>query len=256
MIKSVHKAMRILSVLSDSKGKPVKLSDISDTIGENKSTCSHILKTLEQDGYVEQVSHSKGYTLGPSSYCLTRYGKYNDDFVALSRPVLRYLHKHTEQTVILAIIQNNTKFIIDYIDVEKRIFTEDANIRPDDIYRTATGRIMLANMDNRLVIELYEKLGNPGDDWTAVNSLETLQKELSRIDKRGVLRTVATYDDECHIGYAAPIYRRGRCIAAVGVAIYCNTDEMDEILNQRDEKIKLYLKKSANEITRRLNYSE
>lgn len=229
--------------MSDSKGKPVKLSEISETINENKATCAHILKTLEQDGYVDKVSRSKGYTLGPSAYCLTRYGKYNDDFVALSRPILRYLHKHTEQTVILAVIQNNTKFIIDYIDEEKRIFKEDASIRPDDIYRTATGRIMLANMDNRSVMQLYEKLGNPNEFWTDVNSLESLQKELSRIDKHGVLRTVAFNGDECHIGYAAPVFRKGKCVAALGVAIYCEKHEMDAILEQKDDKIKLYLKK-------------
>ena len=88
-IKSLKKALRILNTLSDGQNKPVTLSELSLLTGTTKSTCAHILSTLVSEGYAERVSHTKGYVLGPAAYCLSRYGKYDDEFIALCRPVMR-----------------------------------------------------------------------------------------------------------------------------------------------------------------------
>ena len=75
MINSVHKAMNILSIISDAENKPVTLTEISQKSGINASTCAHIISTLSEDGYVERVSHREGYILGPETYILTRFGQ-------------------------------------------------------------------------------------------------------------------------------------------------------------------------------------
>mgnify|MGYP006864391514 CR=1 FL=1 len=43
-----------------------------------------------------------------------------------------------------------------YIDTEKML-SEISEIMPDDVYRTATGRIIMANMDKSDIKEVFEK---------------------------------------------------------------------------------------------------
>ena len=143
MIHSVQKAMHILSVLSDAKNQPVPLMDIAERTGYPKPTCAHLLETLCHDGYAVRVSQTKGYILGPALYCLTRYGRYEEELVSLCRPVMRWMERNSHATVVLSVIQSHHKFIIDYADAEQNLFSEHPKIRTDDIYRTATGRAII-----------------------------------------------------------------------------------------------------------------
>lgn len=67
MIGSVQKAIKILNVISEGKNSPVSLLYISEMTGINKSTCSHIVSTLESEGFVKKISRTKGYVLGPAA---------------------------------------------------------------------------------------------------------------------------------------------------------------------------------------------
>ena len=164
MIKSIHKATALLSILADSKGEPVTLADLSVLSGINKSTCAHIISTLEADGYAVKISSSKGYIIGPAAYCLSRFGRYKDGLISVCRPFMKYLYSTTGYSVILAILEGDTKYIIDYID-DGRIFDTKTKIRIDDIYRTATGRVMLSNLTEDRLFSIYKNTVSP----TAMN---------------------------------------------------------------------------------------
>ena len=68
MIKSVKKAMDILTILSNSGETPISLAELAEKTNLNKSTCSHIVDTMCEELYVERVSRKEGYRLGPWSY--------------------------------------------------------------------------------------------------------------------------------------------------------------------------------------------
>lgn len=255
-IQSVKKAMNILSILSNNENKPVTASTISQITGFNKSTCMHILSTLMSEGYVKKVSHSQGYILGPSTYLLTRFGRYDEDFISICRPVIRWLYNRTNCTIILATLQSNQKYIIDYID-EKRILPTNIKnkILNDDIYRTATGRAMLAHSDRDVVMNIYKKHGIPcSEHWGEVNSYESLCEELEKIRKTDIVKIDKRHSNgTISIGYGKPLFSRLTCVGALGVAIECTENEYDEFSKQ-DEFIKNCLSKAATEINRRLKY--
>ena len=46
MIKSVKKAMDILTILSNTGETPITLGELASKTGLNKSTCSHIVDTM------------------------------------------------------------------------------------------------------------------------------------------------------------------------------------------------------------------
>lgn len=254
MIKSVQKAMQILSVLSEGQNRPVTLAHIAQATELNKSTCVHILETLCADGYVEHISHSTGYRIGPALHCLTGYGKYDDEFVSLCRPVMRYVYKNTQSAVILAVMQSEKKFIIDHIDTQNKIFENDFDVCVDDIYRTATGRVMLANMSPGELKKVYQKYGPPSKEhWAGIHSLEQLQQALSSFGKRDIYETVqGPKPDETYVvGLGKAIFKGSSCMGALGVAL---TYTKEEYLQYQEQKADIYkiLAKAVAEINRRL----
>ena len=129
MIHSVHKAMQILTVISDGKGEPVSVAEIAERTAFPKPTCAHLLATLREDGYVKKVSHTAGYVLGPSTHYLSRYGRYENEMISLARPVMRWMEQKTHATVVLAVIQNGHKYIIEHLDNEQNLFADHPTIK-------------------------------------------------------------------------------------------------------------------------------
>ncbi len=255
MIGSVQKAVKMLNTISEGKNRPVSLLHISNVTGINKSTCSHIISTLVAEGFIKQISHSKGYVLGPAAYCLSRHGKYNEELTTVSHPLMRWLHKKTGYTVILAVVESGKKYTIDYIDTKSEILPELSAIMPDDIYRTASGRIIMANMSKSDVLSVFEKNGiPPKGHWDNVSSFEELEKNLSEIDKDSVAKTLFTREDgKILLGYAAAIFKYTKCVGAIGVAVLCTKEEYEQF--QEEKLIKHNIIKARTEIGRRLKYS-
>lgn len=255
MINSVDKAMKILTVISDGKNHPLPLASIAETCDIPKPTCHHILKTLLNGGYVVKESRHGGYVLGPMLHYLARYGRYEKQLVTLAHPILRWMEKKTGATAVLSVIEGDKKFIIDYADSEQNLYEEHTNILNDDIYRTATGRVILAYMDEGEVRKIYEKLGAPKErHWEEVTSYESLEKELKKIRTNGIALSPAIDLTEAlnAIGYAMPIFKSKKCVGAVGIALKKGVEGVKE----NEAKVKAVLRKGKAEIERRLSFEE
>ena len=245
--------MRILSAVADGKGEPVTIGNIAKKVDMPSSTVSHIVSTLASDGYLIKVSRKSGYVIGPALHYLTRYGIYEAELVGICRPIMRWIERTTHATAVLSVIKSGRKFIIDYADDEQKLFAEHTRIRMGDIYRTATGRAILAEMERDEVAKLYNSLGVPErDHWKEVTSLDSLYEELAKIKKT---RVVVTRPDDAEgeknaVGYGSPLFRDGECIGAVGIAVR----DPSAITDERDAELRAALKKAAREINRRLMY--
>ena len=220
MPNSVDKTMMILRVVSDGRGNPVSLEKISAVTGINKSTASHIISRLCVGGYLLKVSHSLGYTIGPELHILTRYGRYGEKIITEAKPILEYLHRQTGAVAIFAIIAGDKKYIIDR-HPENAIYKDtEAYILGDDLYRTVTGRVLLANITTDKALEIYKTLGIPkGEEWKEALTVDGFLSELSKIrstecyyQKTGDLKSI------WH-SFAVPVYMGKKCEAALGLAV-------------------------------------
>ena len=252
MIQSVQKAMRILNILAENRQEPISLGELSRKSEIHKATCSHIVSTLEAEGYVVKISSRKGYILGPAAYCLSRFGRYKSDFVTLCRPVLEYLHKVTGRTVILAVLEGNSKYIIDHID-ENHILENHTEILEDDIYRTATGRVILANLPEAKIYDIYKKYGNPkAEEWADVSSLKELVALLPQ--KKEMVKSRTATSDFVNLGYGVALFSATECVGAVGIAVKIPKCE-ETAFSDEEIRIKQILTTGASEISRRLSVS-
>ena len=251
MIKSVQKTLKILEVLSKSQGNSVPLGKIAEKTGINKSTCAHLMETLENEGYAVKISPAKGYVLGPAAYCLSNSGRYKKDLVTIARPVINYLYKNLGYCVVLAVIENDEKYIIDYID-DGSIFREKKKILRDDIYRTATGRALLLNLPEENIASVYKKFGTPTEkEWGEVKSLDDILKLKKETSESDVFFSRTDNGDTLGLGFAIPFFNDKGCVGAVGIAVNVTLNEEKNFAEQ-EKKIINVLRKGVRELSRRI----
>lgn len=256
MIKSVKKALKILTILSDNGSEPVTLAYISEKAKIAKPTCSHIMSTLTDEGYAVKVSSSKGYILGPASYYLSRYGKYKNDLITICRPIMNYVAEKCGYSVVLTVIEGSNKYIIDYID-DGTIFDTRSSIIEDNIYNSATGKIMLSILSDNEIYNVFKKHGIPTSrEWNAADSYESLIREIKKIRNSDVVKNRVPNEKLgfVNLGYGSPIYDNKNCVAAIGIAMKFTFEKEKLFIENEEAGIKALLIKASKEISRRLKY--
>ena len=252
IIKSVKKASAILKKLSDNYPDCLRLDELSRHTGINKSTCIHLLDTLIEEQLVERSGHAV-YRLAAGCFYLTRSGRFDNSRISVCSPVLKWLYAKVNQTVLIAEIQNCTKYVVDYIEGELQIVSSPADIIVDDIYRTATGRLILSRMPRENVAEVVYKHGLPrSPDWVDFKTYDEFEKELSELRKKTVVFAESESGGEVSSGIAAEIFDRKGNVGAVGIA-YTNNGKEKISLEQRQIYEK-YLIKASKEMSRRLSF--
>lgn len=244
MILSVKKCMNILNILSCAGENGLSLAEIANKTSINKSTCSHIIKTLETDNFVEQIPTSRHWRIGYGTYYLTRSGKYNKELCDISHGVLQWLAKMTSNTCVLCVLRSGKRICIDYVVGD--VSLEGGNIIVENLFNASSGRVLLANLPSWELKTIIEKYGFPNNKNWKLNSYEQLISELKTIREQKYASLSRTYNNSISYGYSVPIISGKKCIAALGIA------SMKEIT---EDNIK-FLKIAANEISRRCEFEK
>lgn len=253
MIQSVSRALDILTIVSDARGKPVKLNTIARKAGLNGSTCTHLVQTLCEKGFLSQVSRSAGYVLGAYPYYLTRYRTFQRELVDTCNPALRWIQRRTGHTALLAVLVEGEKFVISFAEDSQEILQERGDLYRGNLYNSATGRAMLSAMRHSELAELVHKIGLPSrEDWPGIDSLETLERNLRILAGKKVIcienTTPQRYDAIYGISIRTP--RLNNC--AIGLHVRQTHPPTEQERSQYQEA----LLSGAKEINRRLRFEE
>ena len=196
-----------------------------ESTGINKSTCSHIISTLLYDGYVIRVSHKLGYIIGPAFYALTKHISYDSKLTSVCHEVIEWINKQFPCTAVLAVIENAQKYIVDYIDSEQHPFVPPIELFNDDIFQTATGRILASNLRRYEFDKVIERHGLPKYiGKIEIRNSDQLYKNLESIKKEKIVKVCSVRNNIYVHNYAFGIYRDARCIASIGVTVYTEND--------------------------------
>lgn len=247
MIKSVKKAMDILTILSDTAENPISLQQLAERTGLNKSTCAHIVDTLCESMFVERVSRTQGYRLGPWAYMLSRYGRYQNTLVSIAVPVLKWLHAKTNATVFITVVCNGRKYIVYHIDKADILPMSDGSMIQGYLETTATGLFLMAHMDAET---LRHALNHPYDADAPVYTMtpEQLKEALQKIRTQGY--SYRPVDEHQTQSYAFGVTNRGKMMAAIGI-LFPNAFDTSEYR----ANIMKAGKAAAKEISRRLEFN-
>ena len=241
MIKSVKKALDILTILSNSGENPISLSELAEKTNLNKSTCAHIVDTMCEELYVERVSRKEGYRLGPWSYMLSRYGSYYNSLSKLSYPILKWLHEQLDAAVFLSVVCNGRKYIILHIDPDNILPMSDGSMIQGYMESTATGRLLMAFMDSETFHYTLAKRANESKKDILTPELEA---ELKKIRVQGYSH--CSIPAERHQSYAFKVMDGEKNVASLGV-LYTDLKDSPEYR----EKVIKSGRIAAAEISRR-----
>lgn len=209
MIQVINRALDILEFLKKNESRQLSLSEIADHFELNHSTCANIIKTLIIRGYVEK---SSGYTLGPNAIALGNYGTTPVNVIDIAKLYLKSLKNNTNESCILAILQDNLRVTVHNELTEHELQAVTRNEK--NAYLTATGRILIANLNKSERNRYIKKYGLPGNMWPDVKDEKDLNLQLDKI----VFDKIAFhFADSDIVGIAVPIFNNKIIEASLGI---------------------------------------
>lgn len=201
-INSVAQALKALDYLEECGGE-AGVVEIGDALGVHKSTASRLLATMNSKGYVARNEITQKYSLGIRILELARSKLDGYDLRTYARPFLEELSQKTQETIHLAVIDQNKLLYVDKVDSLQTLAMRSSIGNELPFHCTALGKAILAALDD----EKRDAMLNMGllQDFTAstINDPVELKEHLDMVRSRGF----AVDDQEHEEGI--------RCVASV-----------------------------------------
>ncbi|NMH97935.1 IclR family transcriptional regulator [Pseudonocardia acidicola] len=206
--RTVDRIAQILELAAREHGG-LSLTEIAQRVGAPISSVQGLVNGLAAVGYLTE--QGRRFVLGPAPYVLNLLAD-RPPVSVVRHDDLETLLDMTGCTVLLGVMVGRDVIYIDYAtDSPAHAYATETRIhRP--LIRTATGRVLLANLDKR---ELYAYLN--GLDPADQQYVDGFLTELNTIRSEDVATTRGHMNPEVW-AVATPVREDGRVVAAVGLA--------------------------------------
>jgi len=248
-IRSVERALRLLSVMSD--GKSRTLTELSEEIGINSSTTFRLLTTLACNNYVERDCQTIAYRVGIACLELARAYQESSDIRRVALPELESLRNETKETVHLAVLDK-----MEVVYVEKLRGLHAIGIMHSQVggrapaYCTGLGKVLLAYTDPGLVRTYYTKTGLHRYSKATIHSVDALLAHLEKVRSQGYALDMGEHEAEVRC-VAVPIFgMSGKVLATISVSGPASRMEPLETQTELIQRTR----KAAYAISTRLGY--
>lgn len=246
MIQSVDRALVILNALAEHGS--LSVGEVATLLGTHKSTASRLLATLESRGFAEQETERGRFRLGLSVIHLAGAVSSKLDLVRSARPICQALSESTQETVNLAVLDQDEVLNIDQVIGKASVVSFNWIGRRSSLTCTSTGKVLLAFMHGA---EQYRLITKPLERCTehSIIKFEVLEKQLTDIRQQGYAYTV----EELELGMsavAAPVWSFGGEV----IASLCVSGPSYRLSEARMAKLGEIVKEAALEVSARLGY--
>lgn len=217
MIKVVAKTFALLEFVAVHAGRPVLPGEAAVALKLNQATTVRILRDLLELGYLNQISRNKGYVLGPMAQSVFARNHYRENLIRAAAPLVAQCAGATGESVVLAVMQGVRRYVLLHENRNPSMNIDVTALYYDDLYLTATGRILLAYAPPAHLEAVVKRLGAPGkSNWALAAQPAGLKRELALIRQAGYVAFHSSQTDLCIM--SAPVLERGECIAALGLS--------------------------------------
>lgn len=214
MIKVLRKAFAVLESVTEKKGEPVFLGNIAKKLKMAQPTCSRIAKELVTMGYLEQSPMKKGFIPGPMAYSLAHGSAYRKDIIDIAGPLVRKCAEDIKESALIAVLNNGRRYVPYHHNGNPELQIIIDKPYYEDIYSTATGRMLLAYSSEKAITDFIKKNGLPGERWKEINSEKELLDALRKIKQDGIV-----IDESRQLAiFAYPVFQGETMLAAFGVS--------------------------------------
>ncbi|MGB6102545.1 MAG: IclR family transcriptional regulator [Pusillimonas sp.] len=215
METTLLKGLELLETLAASD-EPRGITELSKELGLMKSNVHRLMKTLAHKDYVRQEQETGRYLCSPKMWELGSRIARRLELVPIARPIMKELVRQTQETVHLAILDNNEALYVSQEDCPQpvRTFAQIGGRAP--LHAVATGKCLLAYMEADALEQALALLESTSSN--TITDRAQLEKQLQAVRTKGY----ATNRGEWREGVgsvAAPIFDASeRIYASIGVS--------------------------------------
>src|SRR5690606_22173032 len=140
---------------------------------------------------------------------------FHEKLIELGNRELSRLTEVLNENTLIAILQNNVRKVICKGTSNQQVQAQTPDVK--DIYDTSSGRVLLAMQNDSFLNSYIQNYGLPPKDvWPEAKTEKDFFVQIEKIRKTGY---VLIEDSVQVIGFAAPIYMRGKPMAALSIYI-------------------------------------
>jgi DNA-binding IclR family transcriptional regulator len=214
-IQVLDRAFRILELVAKDPDAPHRVGDIARELGIKQTTCTNIIGSLVRHGYLEPVLNRRGYLLGPTTHALTRNRPYKRELIDAAHPHMVRLVREVNETCLLAVLKYTSKVVLCHVEKDSALQVRTEFIERQNPYESATGRLLIAALNDREVASLVREMGYPGDRWDGIGEELALRSACAGIRSAG--HCIGKKPGDALVGVAFPVFQGGAAQAALGL---------------------------------------
>jgi DNA-binding IclR family transcriptional regulator len=214
-LQSVEQALLLLEALA-ARGE-LGVSELAGILGRSTSGAYRLLATLQQRGYVHQVSRNGKYRLGVKlfelSAAFTRSLRVRD----VARPVMEELVRATGETAHLSVFDRGEAINIETVESTSPLQVRSHVGSRSAAYATSTGKVLLAHQSAQVVDDVLDR-GLISHTAATLTDPRLLRQELAAIRANGYAINRGGWREGV-LGVAAPVRDvNGHVVAALSLA--------------------------------------
>lgn len=201
------------------EGRELRLSELCEITGLNKSTAHVVAQSLVDRGYLTQHGKRGTYFLGVRFIEYANVVQRNLHVGEVALPYLTEFCEQVNETAELAVRDGHHAAVLETVR-SKQLLSVSGTGRwaaKISLHNTACGKVLLAHVDAGEWKKLRRSLDLTGDTPNTITHLAALEKHLAEVRQRGY----AIDDEETEIGIrsiAAPVWNfSGEVVAALYV---------------------------------------
>ncbi len=248
---STEVALSIMELLADSR-EPLRLKDISESLGANTSTVLRFLNTFINSGYVAQDPVSQRYSLTYKICRLAWQVQENSELQAITHPYLMELSSRFGEAACVSVKSDMCMVYIDTASGTGKSLMSRQQIGGNaPMHCTGNGKLCMLEFSETQIDEYIERKGLTKLTESTIVSRGKLLEELDKIRRQGF----AEDREECEIGVrciAYPIFDfTGKIVAGISI-----TGPVSRMKSPALDKMKSALSEAAAAISARLGASD
>ncbi|SHJ54900.1 transcriptional regulator, IclR family [Anaerobranca californiensis DSM 14826] len=248
LVESVVRAILILEELAKNE-KGIGITELSKKLSLSKSTVHRLITTLMHMGLVQQDPIFKTYSLGLKVFELG-FKVINDlEIKKKANPYIEALAKEINETVHLAIIDNNEIVYIDKVESSRTLKMYSQIGKRAPVHCTALGKVILAYSDEKKVesILMHSKLKRYTNN--TITDKDKFKEHLAKVRELGYAIDNIEHEEGVRC-VAAPIFDyTNKVIGAISIS-----GPTVRISEDRIKELAELITSTAHKISKSLGY--
>lgn len=183
-IQSVERALNVLEIVAQERDG-ITVSEISERLELNISTCHHLITTLVKKGFVTHLGRVKGYALGPRFAELIQISEGERDPDVLLAEELRALGLRLGHGVQFAVLRDTSLMTkLSFPGSDDDVVEADEVQKMTALHATATGKAILAWIPDTELVRIISANGLTSYTPETITTLSGLVEELRLVRRR------------------------------------------------------------------------